>query len=762
MKRFSLSSLFFRQFMFATATAALLTPTIFAGQNTKKGHKSGGHQQSSGRHSSGSAPQPSATAQPGATTGATGGVKDEFGRTWIRGVVQPTQPGTATPPATLPNGNGSSPSLPPTPPSRPHRPHGIHRQPERPRSHGYGVMPSQPRHRPVFPVTPAPQPNPRGPQFGGPQPEPPTVLEPIPTPRRPRVNPIPRPRPVPPPQPTVAARPTPRPNLLPQAEPPRNVVPQPIANPVAAAEPEENDGPVERVRMQLTSAERDRAEASARQLAQSAVEELTEAADRLAVTREEIDEANDEIRSNFGANLERIGFDTEEIAKFFDAALNGDFETVRQMLRDHGINPDGTGADEDGSDTQFFTSYVRKMEFGHALDELERVIGSGDSLEDIRQAIADVVDARDAAVAAPYGITPEGLAEIASAIDESLQSVTDISNLLEVIGGLEETPDGGWAFGGGGLGGAAGFAPGLGWGGGWGGGFGFGAGPGWILFDPGLAPGGVYWIGNGVWLYGSGGECGCVSLQYGTPAVVGLPIPNVEPLPSATECDLCGAERIVLLNPAESGGDVNFVLNNESVLLDAGQLQEFAANNAIVQFNRGSGLQNAKYRLVPGSYKFVVTDNGWELYKTTFKATLDNTANDAEFHLMVGDEPTVVPAGEQYLLASDYPIRVTFDAGTDGEPVTKELASNEVYTIGVSQETGGWDLFPGDADASGVGSADDARILAELGGAETEDGDGALTPQPEPDTEADPVGSDLEADGGASAVAESAATASAE
>lgn len=236
---------------------------------------------------------------------------------------------------------------------------------------------------------------------------------------------------------------------------------------------------------------------------------------------------------------------------------------------------------------------------------------------------------------------------------------------------------------------------------------GFGFGP--IVNYPGLPAGQIVWIGSNVLVTGTGGS-GSTSVTWGSPASVGLPYPSVNPLPNAApEANYQG--RILLLNPDDNGGEIYYLLDNEEFSMQPGMLQDLEADAIEVRFNRGPGFGDARYTLRPGTFKFIVRDNGWELVRTKFEATLDNSANARDFHLLLDGETVTVPAGSQQVVTSDYPPVVEFDDGSGSDPVRKELADEETYTIGIN-DAGLWDLFPGDAVASGAAAQDLTQMAA--------------------------------------------------
>lgn len=74
---------------------------------------------------------------------------------------------------------------------------------------------------------------------------------------------------------------------------------------------------------------------------------------------------------------------------------------------------------------------------------------------------------------------------------------------------------------------------------------------------------------------------------------------------------------IKLVNPAESGGDVRYALNGTVYSIKPGNAQTLQNDRAwLVEFNTGGPAGNARYTLQPGTYKFKVTNDGWNLFKS--------------------------------------------------------------------------------------------------------------------------------------------------
>ncbi len=76
---------------------------------------------------------------------------------------------------------------------------------------------------------------------------------------------------------------------------------------------------------------------------------------------------------------------------------------------------------------------------------------------------------------------------------------------------------------------------------------------------------------------------------------------------------------LVLVDPQDSGGSVNYTLDGTAYTIDPGTVQQGSgAGPWLVEFDRGvEGSGAARYLLTSGTYTFTLTDKGWELYNTT-------------------------------------------------------------------------------------------------------------------------------------------------
>ena len=73
---------------------------------------------------------------------------------------------------------------------------------------------------------------------------------------------------------------------------------------------------------------------------------------------------------------------------------------------------------------------------------------------------------------------------------------------------------------------------------------------------------------------------------------------------------------IVILAPAANDKPIEYTLNGQSFTMKPGQSQKFNHDRDwIVDFDRGDGKSSAQYGLKAATYKFKMTDKGWELFE---------------------------------------------------------------------------------------------------------------------------------------------------
>ncbi len=101
-----------------------------------------------------------------------------------------------------------------------------------------------------------------------------------------------------------------------------------------------------------------------------------------------------------------------------------------------------------------------------------------------------------------------------------------------------------------------------------------------------------------------------VAPTYTTPSPVIVNPPPSIPAPAFDN------GPIVIMAPAANDKPVEYQLNGQSFSIKPGQSQKFNHDRDwIVEFNRGDGKGSGKYSLKATTYKFKMTDNGWELFE---------------------------------------------------------------------------------------------------------------------------------------------------
>lgn len=75
-------------------------------------------------------------------------------------------------------------------------------------------------------------------------------------------------------------------------------------------------------------------------------------------------------------------------------------------------------------------------------------------------------------------------------------------------------------------------------------------------------------------------------------------------------------KKITILNPEANGADVSFLAEEEVVTLKSGYFSTLETRSKMtVNFDRGGEFGAARYSLTEGTYRFDVTEKGWELFK---------------------------------------------------------------------------------------------------------------------------------------------------
>ncbi len=103
--------------------------------------------------------------------------------------------------------------------------------------------------------------------------------------------------------------------------------------------------------------------------------------------------------------------------------------------------------------------------------------------------------------------------------------------------------------------------------------------------------------------------------SYATPA---YPTPSTVIVNSAPSIPAPTFDNgpIVISAPATNDKPIDYLLNGQPFSIKPGQSQKFKHDRDwIVDFDRGNGKGTGKYSLKATSYKFKMTDNGWELFE---------------------------------------------------------------------------------------------------------------------------------------------------
>ncbi|MDA1049124.1 MAG: hypothetical protein O3C40_01410 [Planctomycetota bacterium] len=209
------------------------------------------------------------------------------------------------------------------------------------------------------------------------------------------------------------------------------------------------------------------------------------------------------------------------------------------------------------------------------------------------------------------------------------------------------------------------------------------AGPGG--FGPGgLGPGG---LGPVVALPGGGGgniafvpdgyaggpaNLGGGNMNLGPPAYgPGEPVPDIS---AENSPDAPGAGEVLLLNLEENQQEVGYVIGTGTFQLKAGAEHRFglpSSGTKVIRFDQGGG-QTLEYTLRAFTYKFVLTENGWDLMQKLYNVTIDNTALSGDIPFVADNEQVMVKTGSTLQQKSTHPIKLLFDHG-DGTTAEKIL-----------------------------------------------------------------------------------------
>lgn len=161
------------------------------------------------------------------------------------------------------------------------------------------------------------------------------------------------------------------------------------------------------------------------------------------------------------------------------------------------------------------------------------------------------------------------------------------------------------------------------YGGGYRGGVGIGIGSGYYgsgYYGSGLSIGIGRPYGYGYRGYGSGGyrPYGAgYGGYYGTPQYYSTPT-YIQPAPVYTvpSAPISTGDVTILFPSDGTEAVVDYTLNGNSYSMRTGQSQRFPNDRLwTIEFDRGGDFGTARYSLSPGTFKFKLTDRGWELVR---------------------------------------------------------------------------------------------------------------------------------------------------
>lgn len=135
------------------------------------------------------------------------------------------------------------------------------------------------------------------------------------------------------------------------------------------------------------------------------------------------------------------------------------------------------------------------------------------------------------------------------------------------------------------------------------------------------------------------GNTGGWNAGVATPNLLAMPANNVPPnvVPGAA---VGASGKVLITNPADSGGDVNYVLNGNNFSIQPGQTQSLDNDRVwTIDFASGGQRGGVRYTLSPGQFKFVVKESGWELVRVANQSM--NSGQAAQTQIPPAPLPTL-------------------------------------------------------------------------------------------------------------------------
>lgn len=264
-----------------------------------------------------------------------------------------------------------------------------------------------------------------------------------------------------------------------------------------------------------------------------------------------------------------------------------------------------------------------------------------------------------------------------------------------------------------------------------------------IVLVPGLPDGLLMPMDDGVVMIGMGAPGDAIMLGMGDPLeVAGLPVPMDGAVPADATTRTFEQGQIILANPTTE--TVNYNLNQQPYQMAPDFEQTLPAGTTWeIEFDRGGSFGTARYQLSEGYYVFAITERGWDIYKRSFAATLDNSSNSFAFNYVVDDQQQTLNPGESQDLTGVFPPVIVFDNG-NGQEQRRRLES-DAYEVAVTDSLT-LDIFraevtlvpqaPQPAATAPVASAPAATTPAPRAAAPTTAARAPMAPLPVPTTTA--------------------------
>ena len=121
---------------------------------------------------------------------------------------------------------------------------------------------------------------------------------------------------------------------------------------------------------------------------------------------------------------------------------------------------------------------------------------------------------------------------------------------------------------------------------------------------------------------------------------------------------------------------INYVLNDQfDYTMQPGHSQPLVASRTwTAAFDRGNSSGIQRVELTEGIYDFCIRDSQWTLEPEHLEISLDNTASDVDFTVLIDNKPVTIGAGESKQLNSTKPLVMKYDRTTRQRRSSSETA----------------------------------------------------------------------------------------